>query len=176
MNDTELKNLIARNPIHPKYGVPVPLIMICNVTGVEKKYTAPEYIKGKLDGAGGLENFLKTYVSKGAGKDAKGASKAPKVSTTKTWGGEAIIKPDVKVEVKEEPSTDPADTITHYYLNHDHGEDSISTTTHPRQNPEQKKINVHDFRKNKSEPFSRDGLFPETIEILKNAGIVLARK
>jgi hypothetical protein len=176
MNDTELKALVARNPINPKYGVPVPLIIICNVTGVEKKYTAPEYIKGKLDGAGGLENFLKTYVSKGATKDAKGASKAPSVSTKKTWGGEDIIKDDKKKEEPAQESTDPVDTITHYYLNHEHGEDFISTTSHPRQNPEQKKINVHDFRKNKSEPFSKDGLFPETIEILKNAGIVLARK
>lgn len=68
MTDDQLKSLIARNPNHPKYGVPCPLILICNVTGKETKYTAPEYIKSKLDAAGSLEALLVSYKCKGAGK------------------------------------------------------------------------------------------------------------
>ena len=172
MNDTELKALVARNPINPKYGVPVPLIMICNVSGVEKKYTAPEYIRGKLDGAGGLENFLKAYVAKGATKDAKGATKAP----GKTWGGEAIIK---ETSPKPDVSDDKApakEMVLDIFLHDHHGEHTITKTTSPRQNADRKTVVVHDHRKDKSSIFAPVGLFPETLKQLKEAGIILAVK
>lgn len=78
MNDTELQALLARNPAHPTHGVPCPLTLICNVTGKETKYTAPEYIKGKIQQAGSLEALLKAYKCKGAGKG--GTAAAPKPS------------------------------------------------------------------------------------------------
>lgn len=166
MTDPELQELIKRNPINPKYGVPVPCILICNITGKETKYTAPEYISDKIKTAGSLEKLLSSYVCRGANKDAKAATKP---ASTKTWQGENLVKADTPTD-KEAVS---GDTITHYYLNHESGEDRISTVQHSRQHSEQKLISVHDHRKDKSKPFSKNGLFPSTIKALQNAAILV---
>lgn len=181
MDDTQLQALIARNPNHPKYGVPVPLILICNVTGKETKYTAPEYIKGKLDAAGGLEALLKSYKCKGAGKGepkspGAGASKSkPPASdvegvdptipkSRQTWRGTAVT---MEVKAKDEEPSAPVDTIHRLYVD----DEGVSHAYHPRQNPEQLKENVHDHRRHKDRPVDGDGLFPETIKLLRSVGI-----
>lgn len=146
MNDTELQALIARNPNHPKYGVPVPLILICNVTGKETKYTAPEYIKGKLEAAGSLENLLRNYKCKGAGKE--GAATAPKSNVPKsksTWRGETV-NVEKKESKAEEVSSGPVDLIHRTFLT-DNG--PPCHVYHPRQNPEQLSEIEHDFRRKK---------------------------
>lgn len=135
MNETELQALIARNPINPKYGVPVPLILICNVTGKETKYTAPEYIKGKLDAAGSLENLLKSYKCKGAGKQGakQGATKSdePEIPKSKQiWRGEAV---STKKETKQE-DTAPTELMHREYKFKDGGNCHVYF---PRQNPDQ---------------------------------------
>src|SRR5574344_2721421 len=109
MTDLEIQDLIKRNPINPKYGCPVPLIMRCNVSGAEKKYTAPEYIKRKLDNAGGLEKFLRTYVGRGANKDAC-PIKAPIVSP---------VKEQVKIATTPQA---PSEMITRIFLYNRYGE------------------------------------------------------
>ena len=161
MTDLEIQDLIKRNPINPKYGCPVPLIMRCNVTGVEKKYTAPEYIKNKLEGAGGLENFLRTYVGRGANKDACPV-KAPTV---------APVKEQVKIATTPQA---PSEMITRFFLYNRYGEDTVTIVKHPRQNAEQFTMNVHDHRKDKTARFNSDLLFPSDQEILKQHGILLA--
>jgi len=148
MNNDELKALIARNPIHPKYGVPVPCTLICIVTGKETKYTAPEYIKGKIDAAGSLEALLSSYVCRGARKDGGGAPKAPK--STKTWKGKSLV--DEKQDVKTDgtpiadvvPFKPMADIIHHEFKLRDGGTCDVFS---PRTNPDQSNVIVHDFRK-----------------------------
>lgn len=141
MNDTEIKALIARNPNHPKHGVPVPLILICNVSGKETKYTAPEYIKGKIQAAGSLEALLKGYICKGAGKDAAGATKAP---TTRQWKGKDIVQKEGAEKATEAKSA-PVDRI-HREFKFD---GSSCHVYHDRQNPDQATEIEHDFRKKK---------------------------
>lgn len=161
MTDLEIQDLIKRNPINPKYGCPVPLIMRCNVSGVEKKYTAPEYIKSKLDNAGGLEKFLRTYVGRGANKDACPV-KAPIVLP---------VKEQVKIATTPQA---PSEMITRIFLYNRYGEDTVTIVKHPRQNTEQFTMNVHDHRKDKTARFNSDLLFPSDQEILKQHGILLA--
>ena len=50
----------------------IPFKITCTVSGVTKTYTSEEYINGKLDRFGGLENLIKTYVC----RDAKRAMKS----------------------------------------------------------------------------------------------------
>jgi hypothetical protein len=121
MSDTDLQALLARNPNHPVHGVPVPLTLICNVTGKETKYTAPDYIKGKIQQAGSLEALLKLYKCKGAGKSgaAPAAKKAaPDVSgvdatlpkSRQTWRGNAVSTAKV-----DKPDAPPAELLHREY-------------------------------------------------------------
>lgn len=144
MNDTDLKSLIARNPNHPKHGVPVPLILICNVSGKETKYTAPEYIAGKIKATGSLEALLKAYVSKGAGKNAAGATKAP---SSRQWKGKDIIikKGDEAPTPTEHSIAATAPDTVHREFQMDHGH--TCHVYHQRQNPDQASEIVHDHRK-----------------------------
>lgn len=59
------------NPIHPTYGFPVPLTLKCTVTGKENVFTDPDYIKQRIERAGGLEKLLSTYVCKAAKREMK---------------------------------------------------------------------------------------------------------
>lgn len=148
MNDTEFQELLKRNQANLRNGIPVPCILICNVTGKETKYTAFDYIKGKIEAAGSLEALLKGYKCKGANKDAKGASKAPVVKaskpTTRTWKGEAVDKPIAQGVPISVPGERPADMIHHEFFSADGHK---SHTYHPRQHPDQPKDIVHDYRR-----------------------------
>lgn len=121
--------------------VPCPLKLKCTVTGKEVTYTAREYILGRIEKAGSLDLLIANYVSKGAHKDAKGASK-PTPPTTKTWKGEAVIKPTAPVVVQAEPSG-PVDIVHREYT----FKDGCSCNVyHPRQNPDQPASSKYEFK------------------------------
>ena len=56
----------------------IPFKITCTVSGVTKTYTSEEYINGKLDRFGGLENLIKTYVCRDAKKALKGKTEKKK--------------------------------------------------------------------------------------------------
>lgn len=55
------------NPIIPSLGFPYPLTLTCIITKKENTFSDIDYIKKRIEKAGGLENLYKTYVCK-AGK------------------------------------------------------------------------------------------------------------
>ena len=56
----------------------IPFKITCTVSGVTKTYTSEEYINGKLDRFGGLENLIKTYVCRDAKRALKGKTEKKK--------------------------------------------------------------------------------------------------
>lgn len=165
------------NPIDPKLGFPCPLTLTCTVTGENVVYSDPDYIRERIEKAGGLETLLKTYVSKAGRRQQReqgGVKPKPDVRPSRMWGGKPILAEDNPIaEVKTVPSV--AGRGTHLYLCNDHGRDWISTVTGPKSHPEQKDVTVHDFRKDKTAPFDSSRLFPETVKAIREAGILLTK-
>ena len=56
----------------------IPFKITCTVSSVTKTYTSEEYINGKLDRFGGLENLIKTYVCRDAKRALKGKTEKKK--------------------------------------------------------------------------------------------------
>ena len=56
----------------------IPFKITCTVSGVTKTYTSEEYINGKIDRFGGLENLIKTYVCRDAKRALKGKTEKKK--------------------------------------------------------------------------------------------------
>jgi hypothetical protein len=71
----------------PTLNYPCPLTLKCTVTGESVTYSDPEYIKTRIEKAGGLEQLMTTYVSRAGKRQLKGPT--PVVSG-KTWKGEPI--------------------------------------------------------------------------------------
>ena len=161
------------NPIHKEYGFPCPLTLTCTVTGASVVYSDPEYIKGRIEKAGGLDNLVKTYVSK-AGKRELNHSKPAKQG--RSWKGEEIIQTESSTSVSDVPTQVSPDRICLIFLQDSGGFPWISRVDCNRQNPEQKPITVYDHRKDKSSPFKSAGFSQSTIKELKDAGVVLAVK
>jgi hypothetical protein len=163
------------NPINPTLGFPCPLTLKCTVTGEEVVYSDPDYIRDRIERAGGLDSLLKTYVSKAGKRQLReqGGQK-PDLRPSRTWGGKPIISQPV--EPSATVSSAPEGRVTHLFLNQDSdGFCWIGRTDSPRQSEEQKPIMVHDFRKNKSEPFNAKGFSSSTVKELQSLGVVLTR-
>ena len=67
-----MKNITYTDKKNQTWNYQIPFKITCTVSGVTKTYTSEEYINGKIDRFGGLENLLKTYVC----RDAKRAMKS----------------------------------------------------------------------------------------------------
>ena len=70
-----MKNITYTDKKGQTWNYQIPFKITCTVSGVTKTYTSEEYINGKIDRFGGLENLLKTYVCRDAKKAVKGAGK-----------------------------------------------------------------------------------------------------
>jgi hypothetical protein len=131
---------------------PVPLVLKCTVTGNEVTYTDPEYIKARIDAAGGLDKLRATYVSK-AGKRQQRESQPQQPKSSRTWKGEKIITDEVHQSMHNHPanlakaSAELPSTIQRLFLFEDGG---ISMCIHPRQSAEQKPFVLHDHRRDKA--------------------------
>lgn len=75
-----------KNVTYKTFSYQIPFEIVCTVSGVKKVYTSEEYINGKIDRFGGLDQLRAQYVSRDAKKAAKAAG--------------APIK-EIKLEIKE---------------------------------------------------------------------------
>jgi hypothetical protein len=159
------------NPIDPKLGFPCPLTLTCTVTGNTVVYSDPEYIRGRIEKAGGLDVLLKTFVSK-AGKSQMKEGQPKPVRSTRMWKGQPVVQAQPSPAAVIPP---PEGRVSHLFLHQDtDGFCWISRSDGPRQNPEQKPVIVHDFRSKKNEPFDSKGFSTSTIKQLRELGVALA--
>lgn len=136
------------NPIHPKHGIPVPLTLVCTVTGKVTKYTAPEYIRAKIAEAGSLEALLSNYVCKGARKKVSGGAIGAGASKSgRTWKKEAIIKEDKPIVKKQAESKESVEMVHYVYKMDGDVECNVYA---PRANKDQPLNQTFDFRKKKN--------------------------
>ncbi len=89
-----MKNIKFQDSKGREWEYQIPFVIKCTVSGVEKTYTAEDYINGKIERFGGLDALRANYVSRDAKKLLKTA--------TPTTPGKAEIKiGDKTVEVKQ---------------------------------------------------------------------------
>ena len=89
-----MKNITYTDKKNQTWNYQIPFKITCTVSGVTKTYTSEEYINGKIDRFGGLENLLKTYVC----RDAKRAMKS-KLEKKK----EEVQPKNIFAEIKNQP-------------------------------------------------------------------------
>lgn len=60
-----------KNITYKTFTYQIPFNITCTVSGVVKTYTSEEYINGKIDRFGGLDQLRANYISRDAKKTAK---------------------------------------------------------------------------------------------------------
>lgn len=86
-----MKNITYTDKKGQTWTYQIPFEITCTISGQVKTYTSEEYINGKIDRFGGLDQLRASYVCRDAKKAVKGASKEGKASVV-------IGDKEVKVE------------------------------------------------------------------------------
>lgn len=86
-----MKNITYTDKKGQTWNYQIPFEITCTISGQVKTYTSEEYINGKIDRFGGLDQLRASYVCRDAKKAVKGASKEGKTSVV-------IGDKEVKVE------------------------------------------------------------------------------
>ena len=86
-----MKNITYTDKKGQTWNYQIPFEITCTISGQVKTYTSEEYINGKIDRFGGLDQLRASYVCRDAKRAVKGASKEGKTSVV-------IGDKEVKVE------------------------------------------------------------------------------
>ena len=77
-----MKNITYTDKKGQTWNYQIPFEITCTISGQVKTYTSEEYINGKIDRFGGLDQLRASYVCRDAKKAVKGASKEVEVKDT----------------------------------------------------------------------------------------------